>query len=134
MRRLCMTESDADRISRLERRITDLQDRNTELVEQRRELKRQLHGPSEIYEAAIAVFGADAQLEIAVEECAKVIVAIKHHGRKRVLPSIVAEEIADAMIALGQARLIVGSVLVDAFTESKLRRLQARVKEAGGEA
>jgi hypothetical protein len=28
-----MTESDAERISRLERQITDLQDRNTELVE-----------------------------------------------------------------------------------------------------
>lgn len=129
-----MSASHDDRISRLERQITDLQGRNTELVERCRELKRQLHGPHEIYEAAIAAFGADSQLEIAVEECAEVIVAIKHHGRKRVLPSIVAEEIADAMIALGQARLVVGPVFVDAFTESKLRRLQARVKEAGGEA
>jgi len=127
-----VSETNADRITRLERQITDLQDRNTQLVEWLRDLKQQIHGAHEIYEAAIEAFGADAQLEIAVEECGEFIVAIKHYGRKRIPPAIVAEEIADAMIALGQARLIVGPVLVDAFTESKLRRLQARVKEAGG--
>ena len=59
---------------------------------------------SQILEEAIIIFGERNQEEMAVEECAELITAIKHkhRGREHNIP----EEIADVEIMLEQLKII----------------------------
>ncbi len=59
---------------------------------------------TEIMGAAIRLYGAKAQEDMAVEECAELIQAIKHkhRGRAHNIP----EEIADVEICLAQLKMI----------------------------
>ena len=58
----------------------------------------------EIIEAAIRVYGAREQEDMAVEECAELIQAINHKHRGR--SHNIAEEIADVEICLEQLKII----------------------------
>ena len=58
----------------------------------------------QILEAAIKTFGERNQEEMAVEECAELITAIKHKHRGR--EHNIAEEIADVEIMLEQLKII----------------------------
>ena len=86
-----------------------------------------LADPSIIYDCAITKWGFPSQIEMLVEECAELIVAVKHFNRERhedVLPLI--NEIADVEIMLEQMRRIFDCELIDMVKRKKLTRLAER--------
>lgn len=74
---------------------------------------------------ALDTYGADAQIDQCIEECAELTVELQH--RKRGRPDHAAEEIADVMICAHQMRLLVGPEDVDAEMRRKLARLEQRM-------
>jgi NTP pyrophosphatase (non-canonical NTP hydrolase) len=77
---------------------------------------------SQILQAAIIIFGERNQEEMAVEECAELITAIKHkhRGRTHNIP----EEIADVEIMLEQLKIINNCAdEVSAIRKEKIERL-----------
>lgn len=78
-----------------------------------------------IYISALDVFGTDAQIDKAIEECAELILALQHHKSGR--SANVVTEIADVLITVGQMRLLFGEKAVDAEIEEKLDRLENRI-------
>jgi NTP pyrophosphatase (non-canonical NTP hydrolase) len=82
----------------------------------------------EILASAINAWGTRSQVNMAIEECGELIVALCHRLRGRCDDNYVAEEIADVQIMLDQLSLIVGKDLVRNFEEQKLERLALRVR------
>lgn len=82
----------------------------------------------EIYLQAINAWGTGSQLDMLVEECAELIVAVKQHRRGRVGVEAVAEEIADVQIMTEAVSLLVGAKKVADIKQSKLDRLRERLK------
>ena len=84
---------------------------------------------AEILEAAIEKYGAEAQLGVAQEECAELIVALskwkRAQGDLTELAEKVREEIADVFIMLMQLEMIFGDT--SAQEEEKLLRLERRL-------
>lgn len=78
---------------------------------------------------AITVFGMPAQWEQVIEECAELIVAIRHFKRERATRDQVAEEVADVLIMAEQARQMIGPAIVDRIVTGKLARLERRVAQ-----
>ena len=83
----------------------------------------------EIYKAATLKFGVKAQMQMVVEECAELIVAINHSNRNRVGIGKVAEECAGVEIMLGQMRVLMGDT-IDKMKRAKLKRLEHLLEEA----
>ena len=88
-----------------------------------------------IYEQALELWGEDAQLRLAQEECAELIVAINHRQRSidhrpRHVPSddFIIEEIADVEIMIEQLKTIFGAEKVAAAKKIKIERLIDRMK------
>lgn len=79
---------------------------------------------------ALDTWGADAQIDQCVEECAELTVELQH--RKRGRPDHAAEEIADVLICAQQMRLLVGPDAVDEHVRRKLARLATRLDEVEG--
>jgi hypothetical protein len=88
----------------------------------------------EMYEKAIEHWGEAAQIDMAIEECAELILSLMHRLRRRNSIEDVAEEVADVEIMCGQLRLMVGSDLVDQVKVRKLERLQQLLEGGGGDA
>ena len=88
---------------------------------------------------AIETYGPANQLSQATEECAEFIQAVSKRRRaKDAVQTIrtidhLAEEIADCIIMMEQARLIVGANLVDNYIELKLERLAERLEAQDGQ-
>lgn len=82
-----------------------------------------------ICEKALTLWGEEAQIKMAVEECAELIVKIVKLGRFKNGSEIseVVNEIADVEIMMAQMRLIFGSDAVDDAKKRKLQRLLARI-------
>jgi len=76
-----------------------------------------------IYQATIARWGVDAQYDQAIEECAELIVALKHFKRGKISQQAVIDELADASLMLGQLRWMFGSDQVEAAINYKLEKL-----------
>ena len=74
---------------------------------------------------ALDTWGADAQIDQCIEECAELTVELQHRKRGRL--DHAAEEIADVMICAQQMRLLVGPEDVDAEMQRKLARLEQRL-------
>ena len=85
--------------------------------------------PTSIYARAIARWGTDAQTDMAIEECAELIMAIQHFRRGRINAGAVASEIADVEIMMSQLRRIFGTEYVDAAKADKLARLEGRMAQ-----
>lgn len=79
---------------------------------------------------AIEAWGADAQLTHIQEELAELIVAISHLRRGRCDADHVAEEVADVILCMGTARVLVGVDLVSKHVLAKLERLEGRIARA----
>ena len=77
---------------------------------------------------AIEKWGELSQLEMCIEECAELIIAIRHLNRERVGNYKVAEEVADVIIMALQVREIVGYELVDCWIQNKMDRLKRRTE------
>lgn len=81
--------------------------------------------------AAIHAHGSTAQIDMAVEECAELIVALRHHVRGRASLTESATEIADVLIMCAQLACLTGPELVAHEVTKKLDRLEARLGERG---
>ena len=79
---------------------------------------------------AIDTYGVDKQIDMLIEECAELIVALKHMKRGRVAWNEVAEEMADVKIMIDQFHTI--DTVSDAIHNNemiKLQRLEKRLNE-----
>jgi hypothetical protein len=78
-----------------------------------------------IYESALSLWGEEAQLKMAIEEMAELIVKLVKLGRFKNGSEIsqVIEEIADVEIMMAQLRLIFGGDSIDEVKKRKLARL-----------
>jgi NTP pyrophosphatase (non-canonical NTP hydrolase) len=84
-----------------------------------------------LYAKALLKWGLDAQLDMAQEECAELIMAINKLRRSKYRrKSFVAEEIADVRIMINQ--IVLGLEIqkqVDKFNDLKMARLERRLKK-----
>jgi len=81
-----------------------------------------------IYEQAIKKWGIDSQIDMAIEECAELIVELQHARRKRSSVTKICGEIADVEIMCSQMRVIFDSTKVDNIKALKLERLKELIK------
>jgi len=82
-----------------------------------------------VFEEAISVFGPASQIDMAIEECAEMIVALEHFKRHRKDPAHVAEEIADVQITIGQMAIMFEMANVDHYRSCKIGRLVRRIEQ-----
>ena len=83
---------------------------------------------AEIYKKAIEKWGVRSQVEMAIEECAELIVVIRHAQRDRATAGDIAQEVADVEIMCGQLREIIGDDVVAQCKKEKLNWLESRIK------
>lgn len=109
--------------------------------------KEGLMGPKtdsvNIIEKAVETFGIDCQIEMLVEECSEVILAVQKLKRKShyqyypVTPQElhsyenIHEELADLSIMLDQMKVIFSVEKIMAYRSEKLARLEQRIAEHG---
>lgn len=82
-----------------------------------------------IIEDIASQYGLLSQLDMMVEECGELIVAINHYKRQRVKEDEVIEEIADVWIVLVQLALLLGQKDVIEMVDKKLRRVERVINE-----
>ncbi len=82
---------------------------------------------TEIYRQAVLKYGPAHQMLKAKEECAEFLVATMQYEQNRVPVTVVIDELADVIIMMQQARLILGSENVDDAIRRKLDRLVERM-------
>ena len=110
----------------LRAQVTQLQEHNTKEVERRRRIEAKLNLQDRLGGLcirALGKWGEESQLEMAVEECAELIVSIKHLRRGRVGVVTMLEEAADTYITVSQLRLLAPTA-VDQLVGEKLDRLE----------
>ncbi|MCD4688781.1 MAG: antitoxin [Desulfuromonadaceae bacterium] len=78
----------------------------------------------DIYRAALAKWGEEAQFDQAVEECAELIVALKHFKRDKVDLQEIVDELADVALMVGQLSFMLGEERVEQTIEAKLCKLK----------
>jgi len=78
----------------------------------------------ELYQATLQKWGAEAQYDQAVEECAELIATLKHLRRGRVDETAVADELADVFLMVGQLVFMLGEERVAAAIDRKILRLR----------
>jgi NTP pyrophosphatase (non-canonical NTP hydrolase) len=76
-----------------------------------------------IYQATLAKWGAEAQYDQAVEECAELITALKHFRRGKSEKQAVIDELADVTLMIGQLTWMFGPDEVEAAINKKLTKL-----------
>lgn len=83
-----------------------------------------------LYTKALHKWGAQAQSEMATEELAELIVAIRHYGRNKITKKQLITEFADVYIMMEQVQLItgIGPFEIELEKESKLKRLEKRLE------
>lgn len=86
----------------------------------------------EIYRQARDVFGAQAQLVVALEELSEAQKEICKFLRGKGDPEHLTEEIADVQIMVEQVKMLcaIDEGAVQAQMDSKIRRLRGRIEEA----
>lgn len=84
------------------------------------------------YHATIEKWGESAQFDQTVEECAELIAALHHYKRKKVDEQVLADEIADVALMLGQLSSMIGFDLVEDAIGRKLTKLQALLDDPDG--
>jgi len=84
--------------------------------------------PKDLCLQVIDLYGTENQMDQAIEECAELIVAIRHYRRGRSGLTAIAEEIADVEIMMTQLRHVVGDDLVEREKERKFERMRGWVK------
>ena len=82
----------------------------------------------QLYREAVVKWGIYSQTNMAIEECAELIVAIRHSSRNKATMLDIATEVAGVEIMCGQLREIVGNEIVTQCKKEKLIRLRQRLK------
>jgi NTP pyrophosphatase (non-canonical NTP hydrolase) len=78
----------------------------------------------EIYRTALKKWGAEAQYDQAVEECAELIAVLKHYRRAKVDEKAVIDELADVSLMIGQLIYMFGPKKVERAIEEKIMKLK----------
>jgi NTP pyrophosphatase (non-canonical NTP hydrolase) len=78
----------------------------------------------EIYRTALERWGAEAQYDQAVEECAELIAVLKHFRRAKVDEKAVIDELADVSLMLGQLIYMFGPEKVERAIQEKIMKLK----------
>ena len=78
----------------------------------------------DIYRATLEKWGAEAQYDQAVEECAELIAALKHYKRGRVPEEAIISELADVALMVGQLTFMLGEERVERAIEAKITKLR----------
>ena len=82
-----------------------------------------------VYERALATWGADAQIMMAIEEMSELTKELCKHHRGRENREEIADEIADVTIMMEQLRLIFAlDEKVREHMDMKVRRLRGRLE------
>lgn len=91
-----------------------------------------------VLQSAIDLFGTEKQLEMVVEECSELILAIQKYKRSkndpRILFEMVQQGAADVEILIKQLRLMFGDKNIDYWIWLKIDRLESRIKQNNFEA
>ena len=89
----------------------------------------------EVLKRAIETYGAEAQLNVAIEEFAELTKEICKHKRYADNTKAIVEEMADCYIMLEQMQMIfgLGSTVIHDAIKKKVDRLNRRLTEKGGE-
>ena len=82
-----------------------------------------------IYEQAVAKFGADHQILKAVEELNELATALMHFRDGKIEPNVVESEIADVEIVCKTLRILIGNDIVDDKIRVKILRLEERLED-----
>lgn len=83
----------------------------------------------DIYRATLEKWGAEAQYDQAVEECAELIAALKHYKRGRVPEETIISELADVALMVGQLTFMLGEEKVERAIEAKIAKLRNLMEE-----
>lgn len=83
----------------------------------------------EIVERVAKYYGFKPQLDMMVEECGGMIVAINHYKRQRVSTERLIEEIADIWIVLKQMGVFLDERSIANVIDNKLRRINRVINE-----
>lgn len=83
-----------------------------------------------LYRRAVSRWGSKFQLEMAMEECLELSLAIRRHLRNpaKGKDGNIEEEIADVEIMMAQLRLIFNTKSISRIKAKKVRRLQRRLE------
>jgi len=76
-----------------------------------------------LYDKVLKKWGISSQLNMLIEECAELIVAINHLKRKRISTDNLFEECADVSILIEQMEQFYGSKEIEKWKKLKLKRL-----------
>ncbi len=79
---------------------------------------------TQVYRETINKWGEEAQYDQMIEECAELIVAIKHFKRGKTNRQTVIDELADITLMLGQLTWMFGAENIDTAVQNKLNKLQ----------
>jgi hypothetical protein len=96
----------------------------------RRTTKEEFVMEREVVREALALYGQEKQLSVAMEECAELIVEISHRLRGRGNEEDLASEVADVELVCQTLRMLLGDERVDSERRIKTTRLAARVERA----
>ncbi len=83
-----------------------------------------------IYRAALEKWGEEAQFDQAVEECAELIIALKHFRRNRADRQQIINELADVALIVGQLSYMLGEKQVDRAIQVKIDKLKKLLEAA----
>jgi len=86
----------------------------------------------EVYRATLAKWGAEAQYDQAIEECAELITALKHLKRGKADEEKVVAELADVYLMVGQLSYMFGPDKVAAAVAEKLTKLAGLLEDEEG--
>jgi NTP pyrophosphatase (non-canonical NTP hydrolase) len=92
-------------------------------------LKGQGSNDQALFREVLHAWGRDAQINMAVEECAELVQALCHYRRQRCSAADVCNEIADVWILVLQLRAMFGEHLVMEKFRAKMHRLRLRLDE-----
>ena len=87
---------------------------------------------TEVYKATLKKWGADAQYDQAIEECAELITALKHLKRGKIDEDRVVAELADVYLMVGQLSYMFGPDKVESAVGKKLDKLAGLLADEEG--
>jgi NTP pyrophosphatase (non-canonical NTP hydrolase) len=84
----------------------------------------------DLYRATLEKWGAEAQYDQAIEECAELIAALKHFKRGRIGPEAVVAELADVWLMVHQLAYMFGEGALAAAVQEKVQKLRRLLAES----
>lgn len=88
-----------------------------------------MHKDVNLYKATLKKWGDEAQYDQAIEECAELIVALKHYKRGKVDETVIISELADVTLMIGQLTWMFGAEKIDQAIGEKLKKLKILLED-----